>query len=54
MNRTVIHNVSVKKYIHKTWDGYTLEPLLHGQLYGKPITEKIIVGTDIAIEEEKI
>ncbi|MDR1146801.1 MAG: hypothetical protein LBK71_11800 [Verrucomicrobiales bacterium] len=33
---------------------YTLEPLLHGQLYGKPITEKIIVGTDIAIEEEKI
>jgi hypothetical protein len=33
---------------------YTLEPLLHGQLYGKPITEKIIVGTDIAIEEENI
>jgi hypothetical protein len=33
---------------------YTLEPLLHGKLYGKPITEKIIVGADIAIEEEKI
>jgi hypothetical protein len=33
---------------------YTLEPLLHGELYGKPITEKIIVGTDIAIEEENI
>ncbi|MDR1191958.1 MAG: hypothetical protein LBK60_09920 [Verrucomicrobiales bacterium] len=33
---------------------YTLEPLLHGELYGKPITEKIIVGSDIVIEEEKI
>ncbi|MDR1146090.1 MAG: hypothetical protein LBK71_08155, partial [Verrucomicrobiales bacterium] len=33
---------------------YTLEPLLHGKLYGKPITEKIIVGADIVIEEEKI
>ncbi|MDR1146265.1 MAG: hypothetical protein LBK71_09040 [Verrucomicrobiales bacterium] len=33
---------------------YTLTPLRHGELYGKPITEKIIVGSDIAVEEEGI
>jgi hypothetical protein len=44
------HPVAAKSQV---W-AYTLEPLLHGQLYGKPITEKIIVGADIAVEEEKI
>ncbi|MDR1145652.1 MAG: hypothetical protein LBK71_05895 [Verrucomicrobiales bacterium] len=33
---------------------YTLEPLLHGKLYGKAVTAKIIVGSDLAVEEEQI